>query len=234
MQTLLPFMTHTTPARLPSGAGARHRAQPGRAPHEFYPTPPAAIRALLAAERFDGSIWEPACGDGAISKELIAHGYDVTSTDLVDHGYGRHGVDFLATVFPRGRNIVTNPPYGSGLADRFLRHALSLTRITGGRVAMLLNITSLCSPTRHDSFIRRPPSVLYALDDCVCWPSGKPALATRHTLNHRYVWAVWEPETVPVTTTAFRWLATAPFTDDAIRTARRSTRYTSTRTKETA
>ncbi|PID44236.1 MAG: hypothetical protein CSB48_02440 [Proteobacteria bacterium] len=34
---------------------------PKRAPFEFYPTPPEAVRALLSVEQFDGSIWEPAC-----------------------------------------------------------------------------------------------------------------------------------------------------------------------------
>lgn len=36
---------------------------PKRAPFEFYPTPPEATRALLSVETFDGTIWEPACGD---------------------------------------------------------------------------------------------------------------------------------------------------------------------------
>lgn len=34
-----------------------------RAPFEFYPTPPEATRALLSVEKFEGNIWEPACGD---------------------------------------------------------------------------------------------------------------------------------------------------------------------------
>jgi len=44
---------------------------PKRAAFEFYPTPPEATRALLSVESFEGDIWEPACGDGAISKVLI-------------------------------------------------------------------------------------------------------------------------------------------------------------------
>jgi len=45
---------------------------PKRAAYEFYPTPPEATRALLSVECFEGDIWEPACGDGAISKVLEA------------------------------------------------------------------------------------------------------------------------------------------------------------------
>lgn len=61
---------------------------PRRVPHDFYPTPPEAVRALLSVEAFEGSIWEPACGDGAISKVLLAAGFDVVSTDLIDRGFG--------------------------------------------------------------------------------------------------------------------------------------------------
>ena len=61
---------------------------PRRVPHDFYPTPPEAIRALLSVETFEGSIWEPACGDGAISKVLLEAGHEVVSTDLIDRGYG--------------------------------------------------------------------------------------------------------------------------------------------------
>jgi hypothetical protein len=69
-----------------------------RADHDFYPTPPEAVRALLSVEQFDGTIWEPACGDGAISRELEAHGHNVVSTDLIDRGYGQSGSDFLSPV----------------------------------------------------------------------------------------------------------------------------------------
>lgn len=93
--------------------------------------------------------------------------------------------------------------------DRFVRQALHFCEGTGGRVAMLLNIASLCHPDRHGSFTRRPPSVIYALDDCVCYPNGKPEQATRYTNTHRYCWVIWEPERT--SRTEFRWLSTAPF-----------------------
>lgn len=180
-----------------------------RAPFEFYPTPPSAIRALLSVERFDGDIWEPACGDGAISRELVAAGYDVIATDITDWGYGYAGYDFLKAEKPFARNIVTNPPYGWGMADRFVEKALAFTADTGGRVAMLLNIASLCHPKRHDDFVRRPPSVIYALDECVCFPLGDPARATSHTAKHRYAWLIWDQ--AHKGECVMRWLSTAPF-----------------------
>lgn len=33
---------------------------------DFYPTPPYGTEALLSVEKFNGAIWEPACGTGAI------------------------------------------------------------------------------------------------------------------------------------------------------------------------
>jgi tRNA G10 N-methylase Trm11 len=100
-----------TAASRPLSSSRRSFAR--REPFEFYPTPPEATRALLSVERFEGTIWEPACGDGAISKVLEAAGYYVISTDLIDRGYGTGGVDFLKTTEALGRNIVTNPPYGT-------------------------------------------------------------------------------------------------------------------------
>ena len=58
-----------------------------RVKDDFYPTPTNATMALLQREKFDGDIWEPACGDGAISKLLKLQGYEVYSSDLVDRGY---------------------------------------------------------------------------------------------------------------------------------------------------
>jgi hypothetical protein len=200
----------------------------GRADFEFYPTPPEATRALLSVETFKGNIWEPACGQGHISKVLETAGYDVVSTDLVDHGYAaaRTGLDFTECVFPRAKHIVTNPPYGYGLADAFVSKALAMAAITGGTVAMLLNIVSLCHRSRHEFWTTHKPARVYALDDCVCFPNGRPEQATRHTHNHRYVWVLWEPGSSP-STTEFRWLSTAPFTDAARR--KRNAQSTTTR-----
>ncbi len=197
----------STPHRSPFGASGR--VHPNRAPYEFYPTPPEAVRALLSVEAFDGSIWEPACGDGAISKTLAAAGHDVASTDLVDHGFGQAGVDFFHQVKPRAKHIITNPPYGRGLADRFIGHALRLTRETGGSVAMLLNLASLCHPRRHAKFINTPPAAIYAVDEIVCYPNGDHTAPALHTFDHRYCWMVWKPGHTG--RPSFWWLAASTF-----------------------
>src|SRR4051812_23471416 len=113
---------------MPGFATPRHLQKPERpgwrpgqpVEHDYYPTPPEAVASLLAAEIFDGPIWEPACGSGNISRVLQRYHYPVVSTDLHEYGFGEGGVDFLKETRPRAKHIITNPPYGKGLADRFV------------------------------------------------------------------------------------------------------------------
>lgn len=179
---------------------------PFREPHDFYPTPPAGTRALLAVETFQGSIWEPACGNGAMAKVLAKAGYRVVGTDLIDRGYGTGGINFLEQHTSRGRNIITNPPYGRGLADAFVLHALALTRQTGGAVAMLLDLSCLAHPQRHPLFVRHPPASIYVLDELICEPGGRPVFTSAKT---RFCWMVWRPGHQG--RAALWWLSTARY-----------------------
>ena len=92
-----------------------------RIENDFYATPLNAIEALLNYEKFEGNIWECACGDGVISKELIKAGYNVYSSDLVDRDYG-DTLDFLKSN-KKFDNIITNPPFN--LATEFTLHGLN-------------------------------------------------------------------------------------------------------------
>jgi predicted RNA methylase len=198
--------------RRPLPEAARFRARlpiPRRIPHEFYPTPPEAVRALLSVESFNGPIWEPACGEGAIAKVLAALGHEVVSTDLYAYGFGQAGIDFLAQPAARARHIVTNPPYGHGLADAFMLKALRLTRQTGGKVALLLNLASLCHPRRTALWRQMPPARIYAIDGIVCWPEHRYGPAPEAFTRHRYCWAVWTAERPDAT--RFGWLSAGDF-----------------------
>jgi hypothetical protein len=196
---------HVSPTRLPLG----RPISPLRAAFDFYVTPVEATRALLSVEDFDGPIWEPACGDGAISRELIAAGHEMVSTDIADRGYGVAGVDFLEEGRARAKHIFTNPPYGRGLADRFIGQALRLTRATGGSVVMLLDLASLCHPRRHAKFVNTPPAAIYALDECVCIPNGVFNRAILRDAQMRFCWVVWKPGHTG--RPGFWWLSTRPF-----------------------
>jgi hypothetical protein len=69
------------------------------------------------------------------------------------------------------------------LGDAFVRHALMLTRETGGTVAMLLNLASLRHPSRHSLWVENPPSAIYGLDELVCWPEGDPSASVHQSAS---------------------------------------------------
>ena len=75
--------------------GASSHASYEREQHDYYATEPKAVRLFLEIEKFDGKIWECACGEGSLSEEMKRLGYDVYSSDLVDRGYGEQ-FDFLS------------------------------------------------------------------------------------------------------------------------------------------
>ncbi len=87
------------------------RSNGDRGMDDFYPTPAYAVEKLIEKETFTGSIWECACGQGDISKVLIARGFSVHSTDLADRGFGIPEKDFLKYRGEMHDNIITNPPY---------------------------------------------------------------------------------------------------------------------------
>lgn len=113
---------------------------------DLYETPVCATETLLRSVPLPTNIWEPACGRGAIAKVLVKHGHSVTSTDLVDYGYGLSGVDFLMEWrAPKGVEcIVTNPPFK--LANEFVRKSLDLVP----RCIMLLRLAYLEGAGRSD------------------------------------------------------------------------------------
>ena len=116
--------------------------------HDLYETPSVAVEALLRVLALPkGSVWEPACGRGAIANVLRAHGRHVVCGDLIDYGTDPtaiYGMDFLKTTkVPDGVGcIVTNPPYI--LANEFTAHALKLCP----NVVMLLRLAFLESERR--------------------------------------------------------------------------------------
>lgn len=130
-------------------------------------------------------------------------------------GYEDGRLDFLKSKRPLGKNIITNPPYGThGLGDAFIRKSLTYTKQTGGKVAMLLNLRSLAHPNRTAKFLKTPPSAIYILDKLTCWPNGEPTSKNARIAKQQYYWAVWEA--------GFKgdpklgWLSPSEFTDDAV------------------
>ena len=154
---------------------------------DFYPTPSWATRALLDHESFEGSIFEPACGDGSMSKVLEKNGLEVLSADLYDRGYGHTGLscDFFKSNQPFD-NIITNPPYN--IAGKFLLHALSLSR---NKVAFLLRLAFLEGAERQrEIFSKTPLARVWVFSERVTfYPKGEERISGGTTA---YAWFVWD------------------------------------------
>ena len=136
------------------GAGPKENRQEA----DFYPTPPEATQALVDWMRLSQAsslmvIWEPACGEGQISKVIEATGHNVLSTDLRNTGYGIGGVNFLTRKLHCDA-IITNPPFA--LAEAFIRHALEITPT----VAMLVKAQFWHAAKRYALFQQHPPAYI--------------------------------------------------------------------------
>lgn len=134
---------------------------------DFYPTPSEVTHALLkfliaggnlpdGDAAIDFSIWEPACGDGAMSSVLSDYGFYVYSTDLRETGYGVGGVNFLTTEYDCDA-VITNPPFN--VSEDFIRHALDQAPI----VAMLLKSQYWHAKKRAPLFGEHPPAYVLPL-----------------------------------------------------------------------
>ena len=142
--------------------GASNHTDKEREKNDYYATEPRAVELLLDKETFSPLIWEPACGEGHITKVLEGRGHDVISTDLIDRGYGKV-LDFLKVrqkdlyCNPDNINlafdIITNPPYK--FATEFVEQALSLVQ-NGNKVAMFLKLTFLEGKNRRKLFELTP------------------------------------------------------------------------------
>ena len=165
--------------------------------NDFYATPTWATEAILNRERLQGTIWEPACGQGHISKVLHRHypNAEITSTDLINRGYGVGGVDFLSDEVDSSikyitDNIITNPPFS--LAQEFIERALSLAT---KKVIMFAKIQLLEGEKRRKLFDKFPPKYVYVFTKRVTPLNngtthnefGKPWASTMC-----FAWFVWE------------------------------------------
>lgn len=116
---------------------------------DFFPTHPSITEALLNREKLSGTILEPACGAGDMSRVLLDYGYnDVCSTDLVDRGYGTSEIDFLNDKqFSKLSYdcLVTNPPFKLGL-----EFVLKAKEIARKKICILNSTTFLNGIERYE------------------------------------------------------------------------------------
>lgn len=185
---------------------------------DFYPTPKSAVDSalqVLGDEIPTYRIWEPFCGDGAITKILAPDALDIVSTDIIAYeGFDADAlIDFfsiktqaevdalaasgLGSDYPTLRGIsalkgfepdviFSNPPYGE-LAARAARRALEIMEEVNGAVILLC---------RHDWDTAKSRADLF----------DHPAFARKIVMRHRprwipgskiaprfsYAWYVWD------------------------------------------
>ena len=171
--------------------GAEGHATRERAEYDYYATDPRAVELLLEQEEFERTIWEPACGEGHISKVLIEHGHKVISTDLIDRGYGDGVINFLtcdAPIVHFPYDIITNPPYK--YAMEFAEKALELVA-KYQKVAMFLKLTFMESKKRKSFFQKYPPRTVYVSSSRLnCGLNGRFHVHSSKAIA--YAWYVWE------------------------------------------
>lgn len=156
----------------------------GRPDDDFYPTPPEATQALLDHETFEGTIWEPACGDGAICRVLEKNGLKLIATDLNYRDYGLGDVNFLTSNM-QSANIITNPPYK--LAEEFIHKALKQTT---GKVAMLCKLQFLEGAKRKVMFENTPLKKVYVFSKRLSMTRNGEKMKNSGMIA--FAWFVWE------------------------------------------
>jgi len=156
-----------------------------REPNDYYATDPIAAEWLIKLESLDKNIWEPAAGEGHLSKVFEKHGFNVKSTDLIDRNFGQGNVDFLKQTEMWDGDIVTNPPYK--YAQAFVEHAMELVP-DGHKVCMFLKVQFLEGKARRKLFEKYPPKKVWISSSRIaCGKNGnfEPSAVA-------YAWYIWE------------------------------------------
>jgi hypothetical protein len=183
-----------------------------RADAEFYIEPSRVTRQLLGVERFVGTVWDPACGQGNVIRAAHADGLAPFGTDIVRRTdapwfMGEH--DFLGDKPPRLRfdNIITNPPFGKAkTAEAFIRKALS---ITPSKVAAFVDIRFIAGAQRAAGlFSHYPPARVWIVTPRASCPPGSYLAAGGKAGNGSsdYVWLVWDCSGPAAAGPALGWL----------------------------
>jgi hypothetical protein len=169
---------------------------------DFYPTPPEPTLALAFHEReaIDRAraglpVWEPACGNGAMMRDLESVGIPCIGTDLIDRGGVAHELcDFFtysAQTAP-WRAIITNPPFklvnwrdGRG---RWIPHALETLGVR--YMALLLPHGWPGAGGLEGLLADHPPSREYLM----CWKIDFTGQGAPPMLNAWFVWDLDGPD----------------------------------------
>jgi len=146
---------------------------------DSYATPAAATHSLMKRVKFNGLVWECACGALSMS-DVIEQYNECISTDIT------MGIDFL-TYDLDIPNIITNPPYK--LAERFVRRA---NQLVSEKVAMFLRLNFLESQSRYRMFKELPLEWVLVFCKRQTLHPINVIVTTGGTIA--YAWFVWNKE----------------------------------------
>lgn len=173
--------------------GASNHTNKEREINDYYATDPKALEIFLdklEEDKFElhNDIWEPACGEGHLSKVLEKRGYNVYSSDLINRGYGWQS-DFLQTkVRNLNLDILTNPPYK--YAKEFVQKALEI-QADGYYTIMFLKIQFLEGQARRKLFEKSPPKYVYVNSKRqICYINGN--MSKKMSSASCYCWFIWQ------------------------------------------
>lgn len=166
--------------------GAANIAINEREVNDFYATDPKAVKLLLQEETFNHNILEPMCGAGHISETLKEAGYEVSSSDMFDRGYGN--VKNIFDIDNWEGDIISNPPYKDAL--KYIKHCMNIIPV-GHKIAMFLKLLFLEGKERGQWFKDNPPKVIYvARSRLMCAMGGD--FSKNYSSAVAYAWFVWE------------------------------------------
>lgn len=154
-----------------------------------FPTPPWATRALMHhVLDYDGggTVLEPACNKGYMSKVLKEYFPAVVSSDIHDYNFG-DVKDFLGKAYQKNSFdwVITNPPFR--LAEEFLMEA---KEVASEGVAILARTVFLESVGRYNRIFNvNPPSQFAQFSERV--PMVKGRLDAKASTATSYGWFVW-------------------------------------------
>ena len=181
----------------------------GRNENDHYATAPWVTYALMKTDghNIPNTIWEPACGNGWMVKELEKHDRNVIATDLYSYDFNRcvTGIDFLQTEKQEGEPttaIITNPPYAKNLAEAFIRHAVQVHQKP--YVAVICRLAFMESQGRYKMFTEIPPSRVFVLS--TRFSADEKRFLTEPEAGGMipYAWYVWDKKHVGPT--ELKWI----------------------------
>ncbi len=132
----------------------------GRETRDCYNTPVNVTEALLSFLYLEKGtrIWEPAAGEGKLSKVLRDSGYNVICSDIHDYGLGHEIRNFYKFDVAQAPVMITNPPYM--LAEMFIKKSTELQLEV---FCLLLKSTYWHARSRLDLFNNYAPSYVLPL-----------------------------------------------------------------------